>query len=150
LVIPKRIYVQSCYAFWAEFNEINAVRMSGKTNRNKGGRPRKEIKKDQILAIKCTMLERKIITGKARLANLSVSEFIREFVLKGKIDNRNKVLPKEILGLTGQINHIAANLNQIAKKRNSIDELTVLERAELNVQSRSLKELATEIKEYLK
>lgn len=119
-------------------------------NRNRGGRPRKEIKRDQILALKCTSLERKIITSKARLANLSVSEYIREIVLSGKIDSRNKVLPKEILNLTGQINHIAANLNKIAKKRNSMDELTVLERAELNVQSRSLKELATEIKNYLK
>ncbi len=37
--------------------------------------------------------------------------------------------------MTGTFNHIAANLNQIAKKRNSGEELNALERASLKVQS---------------
>ncbi len=44
---------------------------------------------------------------------------------------------------------IAANLNQIAKKRNSFGELSVLERAKLNAQSMGLQELVKDVKSYL-
>jgi hypothetical protein len=118
--------------------------------RNKGGRPKKDIKKDQLLNLKCTLIERKIIQGKAKQANLSVSEYLREMGLTGKIDRREKSLPKEILQLIGIINHLVANLNQIAKKRNGVDELNALERVQLKVQSDQLKQLAIDIKSYLK
>jgi methyl-accepting chemotaxis protein len=62
---------------------------------------------------------------------------------------RVKTLNREVLQLTGTLNHIAANLNQIAKKRNSFDELSVLERARLNQQSTSLQQIVTDIKAYL-
>lgn len=117
--------------------------------KNKGGRPTKAIKRDQLMAIKCTLYERKVIEARAKSANLSVSEYLREIGLTGKIDRRNKALPKEVLGFTAMLNHMAANLNQIAKKRNGIDELSPLERAELKVQSGQVKELATQIKSYL-
>jgi hypothetical protein len=55
--------------------------------------------------------------------------------LTGKIDRREKALPKEVLELTGTLNHMAANLNQIAKKRNGVEELNALDRATLKVQS---------------
>ena len=55
----------------------------------------------------------------------------------------------DVLQFAGTLNHIAANLNQIAKKRNSFDELSVLERARLNQQSTSLQQLVTDIKGYL-
>lgn len=118
--------------------------------KNKGGRPRKAIKKDHLLNLKCTVIESKLIKAKARLANLSVSEYLREMGLTGKIDRREKSLPKEVLQLTGTINHLAANLNQIAKKRNGIDELNFFERAELKSQSEELKKLAGDIKRFLK
>ena len=69
--------------------------------------------------------------------------------LTGKIDIRQKAFPKEILALSGTFNHIAANLNQIAKKRNSGEELNALERADLKVQSGQMKALASEVKSYL-
>lgn len=118
--------------------------------KNKGGRPKKAIKKDQLLNLKCTLIECKLIKAKARSANLSVSEYLREMGLTGKIDRREKALPKEILQLTGTINHLAANLNQIAKKRNGIDELNFFERAGLKDQSDQLKKLAEDIKKFLK
>jgi hypothetical protein len=117
--------------------------------RNKGGRPKKAVKKDQILAVKCSLFERRAIEARAKSTNLTVSEYLREMALTGKIDIRRKTLPKEVLALGGTFNHIAANLNQIAKKRNSGEELNALERAELKVQSGELKALAVEVKSYL-
>ena len=70
--------------------------------------------------------------------------------LSGKIDRREKVLPKEVLQLIGTLNHTSANLNQIAKKRNGIEPLTAFDRAELLVQSADLKQLAETIKNYYK
>lgn len=117
--------------------------------KNGGGRPKKEVKRDQLMAIKCTLYERKIIEAKAKKSNLTVSEYLREIGLTAKIDYRNKALPKEILSFTGVLNHMAANLNQIAKKRNSNDELSPLERAELKVQSGHVKDLAVQIKNFM-
>ncbi|MFW0736445.1 plasmid mobilization protein [Flavobacterium sp. T12S277] len=117
--------------------------------KNRGGRPKKAVKRDQLMAIKCTLYERKIIEAKAKKLNLSVSEYLREIGLTSEIDYRNKALPKEILSFTGVLNHMAANLNQIAKKRNSNDELSPLERAELKVQSGQVKDLAVQIKNFM-
>jgi hypothetical protein len=117
--------------------------------RNKGGRPKKAIKKDQILALKCTLFERRSIEARAKSTGLTVSEYLREIALTGKIDMRKKSLPKEVLLLTGRINHTAANLNQIAKKRNSGEDLNPIDRANLRVQSDDLKEVAIIIKTFL-
>jgi hypothetical protein len=117
--------------------------------KNRGGRPKKAVKRDQLMAIKCTLYERKIIEAKAKKASITVSEYLREIGLTAKIDYRNKALSKEILSFTGVLNHMAANLNQIAKKRNSNDELSPLERAELKVQSGQVKDLAVQIKNFM-
>ena len=117
--------------------------------KKRGGRPKKAVKRDQIMAIKCTLYERKIIEAKAKKASITISEYLREIGLTAKIDYRNKALPKEILSFTGVLNHMAANLNQIAKKRNSNDELSPLERAELKVQSEKVKDLAVQIKKFM-
>ena len=60
------------------------------------------------------------------------------------------IVPKEILQFSGTLNHMAANLNQIAKKRNQLDELNALERAQLNQLSLSVKQLTKDIKNHLK
>ena len=72
------------------------------TTRNKGGRPKKAVKKDQLLAIKCSLYERRAIEARAKSANLSTSEYLREIGLTGKIDRRDKALPREVLELTGE------------------------------------------------
>jgi hypothetical protein len=119
------------------------------TTRNKGGRPKKAIKKDKLLAVKCSLVERKVIVSRAKSAGLSVSEYLREIAMTGKIERHDKALPKEVLVHLGTINHVAANINQIAKKRNGFDELNALERAELKVLAGQLKDLAPQIKSYL-
>lgn len=105
-------------------------------------------KRDQLLVLKCALAERDLIRTKANNAHLSISEYLRELGLTGKIDMRKKALPGEVLFLTALLNHMAANLNQIARKRNSNDELTVLERADLKTQSMRLKELSGQIKNH--
>jgi hypothetical protein len=125
-----------------------SVKAARQTNR--GGRPKKTIKCDQKLTVMCTLLERTVIEAKARLALLTVSEYVRKMALGGKMESRQKVLPKEVLAFTATLNHMAANLNQIAKKRNGIDELNALQRAELEYFSRRFKQLAVDIKNFLK
>jgi hypothetical protein len=46
--------------------------------RNKGGRPKVAIKKDQMIPVKCSSMEKIILRGKARAAGLSASEFLRK------------------------------------------------------------------------
>jgi hypothetical protein len=122
---------------------------SGKDyKKHKGGRPRKEVKRDEQLAVMCTLIERTIIEHKAKSVNLSVSEFLRTLALKGQVDSRKKVLPKEVLQGIANVNHIAANVNQIAKKRNSFDELNAIERAELQWIVGQLKHFIKDIRNY--
>jgi len=116
--------------------------------KNQTGRPRKEVKKDQFLAIKCNQWERSIIETKAKVSNLSISEYLRKMGVAGKIDRREKVFPKEVLELTGMLNHLAANLNQIARVRNGMEQLSLKELSELRTQSGDLKNLAEQIKTY--
>jgi hypothetical protein len=118
--------------------------------RNKGGRPRKKIKKECYITIKCTLYEKKVIEAKARSVNMNTSEYLRELGIKGKVDLRNKAVSKEVLSMSGTLNHLAANFNQIAKKRNGVEELDPTERARLTVQSIEVKQLAKLIKEKLK
>jgi Mobilization protein NikA len=91
--------------------------------KNKGGRPVKAIKKSRVLTLKCSNYERMIIQAKAKKVNLTLSEYLREMALSGKVSLQGKALPKEVLEMTGTLNHMAANLNQLAKKSNSVTEV---------------------------
>ena len=126
------------------------MRQMNQVVKNKGGRPKKTFKKECRVSVRCSLIQRKAIQAKAKSANYSVSEFLLKMGLTGKIDRQEKVLPKEILQLTGTLNHLAANLNQIAKKRNGVEPLTTYDRADLLVQSGSLKQLSEAIKNNLK
>jgi len=121
---------------------------SGNIN-HKGGRPKKSIKQSQLLGVKCSLKEKMIIEYKAQKANLSVSGYLRTLGLNGQVDIKIKGLPKEVLELKSILNHMAANLNQIAKKRNSNDELNTLERMSLQSLSDAVKKLAMDIKTFL-
>jgi hypothetical protein len=118
-------------------------------SKNKGGRPVKTVKRNQLMAIKCTLSERKVIESRAKSARLTVSEYLRELGLTGKIDMRQKALPAEALLMMAELRHIGANMNQAARKRNSNEELTALERAELSAGSKRVYTLADELKNYL-
>jgi len=117
--------------------------------RNKGGRPKKQIKRDEQLAVMCTLVERKAIEYKAKTANISVSEFLRTLRLKGQVDMKIKTLPKEVLQFIGMLNHMSANLNQVAKKRNREETFTAMERDEFFLLSKDIQELVKQIRNYL-
>lgn len=117
--------------------------------KNKGGRPVKEVRQNHFIGVKCTLIEKNLLQEKAKILGLTVSEYLRASGLNGQAVSKIKALPQEVLQLTGTLNHLAANLNQIAKKRNGIEQLDALERAGLEVQSRDLKRLAEAIKNYL-
>jgi hypothetical protein len=114
---------------------------------NKGGRPKVSLKRSNHLTVMCTIMEKKIIQMNARKAGTNISVFLRTLGLNERI--KVKTLPKEVLQLTGTLNHVAANLNQIARKRNGVDELDAMDRALLNQEVRSLQGLVKAVKTYL-
>ena len=117
--------------------------------RNKGGRPKKAIRQKEFIGVKCTLVEKILLKQKAKVVGVSLSEYLRQTGLNGQAVSKIKAFPKEILLFTGTLNHLAANLNQVAKKRNGIDELNALERADLNLLSAQVKQLAIDIKKLL-
>ena len=123
--------------------------MKKQVTRNRGGRPKKPLKQREFIGVKCSLVEKIILKQKAKAVGLSLSEYLRETGLNGQVVRRTKAIPKEILHFTGTLNHLAANLNQIAKKRNQMDELNALERADLNVLSIEVKQLAIDVKKLL-
>ncbi|AEW02226.1 mobilization protein [Niastella koreensis] len=126
------------------------MKQMDQTIKNKGGRPKKHLKKDCRVSVRCSYIQRKAIQAKAKSVKFSVSEYLLKMGLTGNIDRREKVLPKEVLQLIGTLNHTAANLNQIAKKRNGIEPFTAFDRANLLAQSADLKTLTETINNYLK
>ena len=113
---------------------------------NKGGRPKVAYKKSEALSVMCNPLEKKIIQANARNVGKTVSVFLRDLGLHNRAVSRMRALPRSVLQLTGTLNHIAANINQLAKKRNQGNDLNGMERALLNQEIRSLQTLVKDIK----
>src|SRR5580698_9874087 len=113
---------------------------------NKGGRPKKFIKKDEFIGVRCNKIEKTIIIHKAKKLTLTPSEYLRALGLDRQIDIQTKALPKEVLLFTATLNHLAANINQVAKKRNKEETFNAIERAEWNLLAEEVKILAVQIK----
>ena len=113
--------------------------------RNKGGRPKVTIKKDQMIPVKCSSTDKIIIKGKARAVGLTPSEFLRELALKGKIVRRDASYPKEILQYIKPLNNTASNINQIAKKLNSTGQFTAYWQEQLEYHLSELKKMEQQI-----
>lgn len=116
-----------------------------KINKSKGGRPNKAIKKNKLLGVKCSLLEKVTIQQKAKRANLSVSEYLRKLGVSGKIVIHIKTIPPEVAAFKADLNHMSANINQIARKRNYNDQLDAFERAHLQQLPNLIKEFLTRI-----
>ena len=70
----------------------------GEEKKRRGGRPKKLVKRDQLLGVKCTLLERTTIEQIAKSFALTVSDFLRTTALLSPGDVKPKrVLPKEVL-----------------------------------------------------
>lgn len=123
---------------------VEKKKMEELKSKNKGGRPKKAVKRDEQLAVMCNTVERKLIEIKAGKANLTKSEFLRLMGLEGKVFV--KEYPKEILKFIGVMNHIAANLNSISKKRNYNEVLNENERVQLHELSINIQQLIEQIR----
>ena len=63
------------------------------------------------------------IERSARAANLSVSEYVRQMLIKGKVTVKAEQIldPMHTIRALGNLGHIGSNLNQIARHLNSGD-----------------------------
>jgi hypothetical protein len=113
---------------------------------SKGGRPQKKDKRDQQLAVMCTMQEREQIEQKAKQHNLPVSVWLRTVALQGQTGSLKKTFPKELLLFSATLNHIAANINQLTKKQNQYQLFSAAEITQLHDLITALKQLAVDIK----
>ena len=118
-------------------------------HKNKGGRPKKAVKRNYRLRVACNLVELKIIQLKAEKTKLTVSEFLREAACNSHIDIREKTLPREVLDFTGQLSHLAANINSLAYKNNSAQTFNAFERAELKQLAAEVKQMVQDIKNSL-
>lgn len=115
--------------------------------RKRGGRPRKQVKKTEQLAVMCTPIDRLIIRAKAKEANLTISEFLLQAGKGAPI--KIKRIPCEILQFTGRINHTAGLLNQLVRKLNCGLSLSKIEQLLLVSCLKRLQNLSLEIKSSL-
>lgn len=129
--------------------ESTTVTLTPAGRANKGGRPKVPHKRRAAVSVMCTLVEKKIIEANAKRVGLSSSVFLRNLGLSTRIEVRIKTLPRPVLEMRGTLNHIAANLNQIAKKRNRGDDLNAMERALLDQDVRSLRGLVKNINGYV-
>jgi len=87
-------------------------------SQNKNGRPTKGAaeKKNYKVSLKMATKEYYSLKSKARLAGITLSEYIRQVIEKSEVKQR---LSPEHLRYIRQIAGMANNLNQIARKANS-------------------------------
>ena len=87
-------------------------------NQNRNGRPVKSAaeKKGYKVSLKMATEEYYLLKSKARLAGITMSEYIRCVIKKSEV--RQRLLP-EHLGYVRQLSGMANNINQIAKKANA-------------------------------
>lgn len=80
----------------------------------KGGRPKKNTleKQQKVVSTKLSSPQYYAVKGRAKEANVSISEYVRQAVIDGKIIPR---LSPEEMNLYKQLAGEARNLNQLAK-----------------------------------
>ncbi len=101
------------------------------------------------ITVSCTLLEKRAIQAKAGVTGAKVSVYLREILLNGKADGAKRPLPREVLRLIGELNQVAGNLHQIARKRQNDEDLNAVERAKLIQVAADIHQLAKDIKSYI-
>lgn len=117
---------------------------------NKGGRPPIKFKKSYQLSTRVTLLDKKILEQKAKQARLTMSEYLRHQGIVGNVNVKVKTLPADVLKMKGTLNHIAANINQIAYQLNSTHILNSTEFIQYKELIYEIKDITKLFKEYLK
>ena len=87
-------------------------------NQNRNGRPVKSAaeKKGYKVSLKMATEEYYSLKSKARLAGVTLSEYVRHVIKKSEVRQR---LSPEHLGYIRQLSGMANNINQIARKANA-------------------------------
>ncbi|RYE89129.1 MAG: plasmid mobilization relaxosome protein MobC [Cytophagaceae bacterium] len=78
----------------------------------KGGRPKKVVKRDAVLVVRLTQIERMLIAGRAREAGMSPSEWFRKSAKTARVMARFSAEDAAILRM---LSGMANNLNQLTK-----------------------------------
>ncbi len=116
--------------------------------KNKSGRPCKPIKRIVKMSAHCTYLEKAVIEGRAKAANLTISEYMRKAALNTTITVKS--FPPEILKISAQLSQLAANTNSIAKQLNIHHYLSNSDLQEISTLPNEFKNLSAFIKDKLK
>ena len=88
------------------------MKKENKRKFNKGGRPRKVVKKTKRISIACTLSDSKVVSFKADKYQLTVSEYGLKLMLEEPLPKKISIeLMNEIRVLTNMSN----NLNQLTK-----------------------------------
>jgi hypothetical protein len=90
--------------------------------KNKGGAPKKRVKRDLIMRIRMTATERFYIDSKAKTAGMGSSSWIRAAARSAKILPRLTNEERRILWMLAEL---ANNLNQLTKLAHQLGLLTV-------------------------
>jgi uncharacterized coiled-coil DUF342 family protein len=117
--------------------------MTAKKANPKGGRPKKEIKKEHAFTVRVTADRADEIKNKANKMNLTVSDYLEQSEKKNTFiepdPNKIKIL--------SELGKIGSNLNQIAKKVNQDEKFTEEEKKGLNQIYNRFKEIKELIQE---
>ena len=95
--------------------------------KNKGGRPKAKIRRDQTLRIRINATELYLIKTKAREAGMRASTWIRQAAKAARIAPRWTPEQMELLRMMAGM---ANNLNQLAKQANSGKLLCIVRKCE--------------------
>ena len=103
--------------------------------KHRGGRPKKLVHR-KVTSLRLSKVEYYIIKNKAQNASLSITTYIRQMAINGKItaklDEEERQFVRQLIGIANNINQLAKKGHQegfltavlmFEKYKNSIDEL---------------------------
>ena len=100
-----------------------ANKQEEKQPKNKGGAPKKRVRRDIIMRIRMTATNRFKIETKAKEAGMRSSSWIRAAALSAKITPRLSAEERRIIWMLAEL---ANNLNQLTKLAHQVGLLTVV------------------------
>jgi hypothetical protein len=85
-------------------------------DRHRGGRPKKDVKKLIVTAVRFTKVEHFIVKQKALKAGLGVSVYLRLMALNGqviaKLSEEERHIVRDLIGMSNNINQLAKRAHQ--------------------------------------
>ena len=110
----KNSFARICIPLVAKENREDMISEERQT-KHKGGRPRTQVSR-AVTSIRLTKAERFIIKNKAGKAGISITAYIRQMAIHGKVSAR---LGEEEGQFVRELVGISNNLNQLVKKANA-------------------------------